>query len=122
MKKFLIQVGVVVSLTGAIALPAHAEHQDFGFAFDIGRAFVAFNDGYRRHEWRDYRYERDVRHARKHQRKHRRQHRRDARRHDGWHWRNDSRWDRYYNEDQSDVHRDKRHGQRDSHRRQRHHG
>ena len=121
MKKFLIQVGVVVALAGAAALPAHAEHRDSGFAFDVRRTIVDTNDGYRRYDRRDHRYRRDIRHAFKHRRQDRRQHRRAGARHNRWHWRNDDRWDGYYNEDHAGLHHDQRHGHRDFHRRQRRH-
>ncbi len=121
MKKFLIQVGVVVSLTGIAVLPVYAEHKDVGFAPEFSRVTVRYYDGYRRSDWRDYRYGRDFRHARRHQRQHGRQHRRDGVRHNSWHWRNDNRWDGYYDDDHADLHHDQRHGHRDSHRRQRRH-
>lgn len=118
MKNFLIQVGVVVSLAGAAALPAAAEHRDLGFALEIERAPVQYKDGYRQYDWRDYRYGHDIRHARKHKKKHRKQHRRNVV--SRWHWRNDYRWDGYYYDDHADIHHDQRHGHRDFHRRQRH--
>ena len=121
MKKLLIQVGVVVSLTGAAALPAYAEHQDRGFAPGAGRAIVRYDDGFWRYEWRAYRNYRDISHARKHKRDHRQRHRRELVRHDRWHWRNDDRWDGYYSEDHANVHHQQRHGHRDFHRRQRRH-
>ncbi len=118
MKNFLIQVGVVVSLAGAAALPAAAEHRDPGFAFEIERAPVQYKDGYRQYDWRDYRYGHDIRHARKHKKKHRKQHRRNVV--SRWHWRNDYRWDGYYYDDHADIHHDRRHSHWDFHRRQRH--
>ncbi|MCZ6710601.1 MAG: hypothetical protein O7B25_09575 [Gammaproteobacteria bacterium] len=121
MKKLLIQVGVVLSLTGAAALPAHAEHQDPRFVPEIGRAVARYDGVFWRYDWRDDRYFRDIRHGRKHKRDHRKQHRRQSVRHDRWHWRNDDRWDGYYSEDHADAHHEQRHGHRDFHRGQRRH-
>ena len=120
MKKFLIQVGVVVSLTGAAALPAYAEHQNSGVEARFGRVIVQYDDRYRRYDWRDN-YFREARHARKHDRRHRKHHRRELVKHDRWHWRNDYRWDGYYYRDHAGLHHEQRHSERDFHRSERRH-
>ena len=119
MKKFLIQIGVVVSLAGAVAIPAHAEHRQRDAEPGFSRTIVQYDGGYRRYDWRGF--FREIRHARKHTSDHRRQHRREFVRHDRWHWRNDDRWDGYYYGDHAKVHHEQRHAERDFHRNQRRH-
>jgi len=119
MKKSLIQIAILMSLTAAAALPAYAQHQNSSFVRETSRMSVQHKHRYRPHDWRSYFSE--IRHARKHNRDHRRWHGRKSVHHDRWHWRNDDRWDGYYYQDHADIHHEQRHAESNFHHRQRRH-
>jgi hypothetical protein len=115
MKKHVIELTAMVALAAAMASPANAGHGELEVAARKGPTYVQHNNVYRLID-RHRHYDRDHRPWRKHQKRHRKHHRRWAYEHDLWHWYNDYRWDRYYDFEHRELHRDLRLGHHDFHR------
>lgn len=98
MQKLIIQMGVVTTLAGALALPVHAS-PNLRITLDGGYPVSHNNYRYQRddrhrYDRRSYNDARNDHHARKYQKKQRKLHRR-ARGHDRGYWRSPYRFDGY---------------------------
>ncbi|MDH4110356.1 MAG: hypothetical protein OEW35_18900 [Gammaproteobacteria bacterium] len=99
MNKHLTRVLAVAGFALALAAPAHAHPDNFGFVvrLDPAHRVDRHYDGARHHD-------RDDRDWHKPGKKHRKLHRRLEHTHDRWHRHNDGRRDRYYYRDHRALH------------------
>lgn len=99
MNKHVISLLAIAGLGFALAAPAHAHPDNFGFVVRVAPSYHVdrYYDGSRRHE-------RDYRDWRRQDKKHRKMHRRLENAHERWHRHNDRRRDGYYHHDHRLLH------------------